>query len=67
MPLKTPFLYQNPIKRCVVCRRPIVRQVKQPLGRTGKYKRVWSKAKYCSHACEMKAYRQRRNAKREII
>lgn len=51
------------ISICVVCGKPIVRMVKQPLGRTGKYRRVWSKRAYCSDACEQKAYRIRRKKK----
>lgn len=61
---ETPRKYFNPIRRCTVCGKPIVKQVKEMLGTTGKYRRVWSKAKYCSRACELKAYRRRRKAKK---
>lgn len=52
------------ISCCVVCGKPIIRQVKQVLGRTGKYRRVWSQRAYCSAACEQKAYRRRRKIKK---
>lgn len=57
-------LHKFGIAICEVCGKPIIRMVKQPLGRTGKFRRVWSQAVYCSRACEARAYRRRRKLKR---
>lgn len=55
----------NPIAHCQWCGKPIVKMVKQLLGRTGKYRLIWSQRLYCSDACSQRAYRVRR--KRKII
>lgn len=57
-------LRKHGISICCICGKPIVRMVKQPLGTTGKFRRVWSKAAYCSRACRAKAYRIQRKIKR---
>lgn len=56
----------NPIPKCVICGKPIVRMVRQwcvdDYGRKSYYLR-WSKSKYCSNRCQKRAYRKRRKLK----
>lgn len=47
----------NPVNKCVVCGKPITKMVRVRVWNG--YYLQWSKAKYCSQTCIMRAYRRR--------
>lgn len=52
---------RSPIPHCVVCGAPIVKMRRIACGRGKKQFRLeWSTASYCSDACTMIAYRERK-------
>lgn len=52
---------RSPINHCVICNKPIVRMRRIPCGRGKQQFRLeWSTAIYCSDACKMIAYRERK-------
>lgn len=58
-----PIRFHNPIKRCLTCGKPIVRQVTYVYGRGKVRRREWSKKLFCSEACRLRDYRKRKKEK----
>jgi predicted nucleic acid-binding Zn ribbon protein len=53
----------NPISKCVICGKPIVKMRKRLEGPgLSQYRLEWRRAKYCSNACAVMAHRRRKRA-----